>query len=552
MGLELSSTAPENMIHEENRITLTAHQIADILRFPGFVPVNKRRETVMRFTPFGALRNIISDNSASRLEDLAKKIECRNKEIRLYKGNGNGSFFDGLIPTIQDYDPDAAEILGKISEIANLYLVTADDLATEGNFRKLPLVVQLCFAQSGPNVFRQIKNFLKTGGIVTILQFKKPSPDYLDAIDQIPGNDGLSVSEKISLAFAEPTEEIKHASHEFTVVNLIPQEQTEPKPFKKGNHDHLRYILNSAIDNGFEKDFAKLILNKEILTEEMEAVQYSMLGIILAVPTIYALKLLTNNSPTIDAVSQLFFPIVADIVSFFAKLRPWLNPDRLDDDFNLNIRYKYEQLKKLTEGNSFTKRKTLIELLLLTKARAFFQAHETIAELYDMGQKLARPHSSHNQSFVSSLFGQSIGTVGAQLINQNSNYEAGAWLYSVIPFIVSLLTSRDTFEHLKKVNKGKPDEEILNMLLSNPAELPVNIGAFLMFILGGLIFGELHQFDNPIFLATIEGMGEHATAAALIKLGIEWGPSREFNSFARYQIKRWLDSTGRTILNDHN
>lgn len=573
MTIERSQIQLEhNRLTEKHRVRISAYQLSEILSFKDSSDI----ENSERLSPpaFGALKHVLTLHEMNALGwfNLWVSLKKRNMEIDLYKGSSYGSFFDGLINAISSETVDApydkratssevVRILRKISRVANLHIITGDDLSSKKRFKELPKIVQLIFAETDMNSFKQIKAFLgpeETGGqdgIMTILEFKKPAPDYFNAINDIKDEDGndLDIQEKITLALSDSNHKIESASHEFITPNFIPKSHGHTRLEQPNNHVFLTKELNKKIDDDIEEDLAKLILFKALFSEEMESVVYSMLGIVAAAPLILTLNDISGDNPLTRIFIKFIIPFISDLVTFYAQLKPWLDADALRKDMYLSLQSQYGTLKqKETKRDHPGLYKCLgqivhAEIALYRKLRPFLEQHTGLSEFYDLQKKLA---TSHRTSFAASVGAQAIGTPAAEYIATNFNDLLGAWIYSAIPAAVTGATTVDTYRHVKKKTNLKSNKETLKKLFSNPAQLGINIGAFLMFLTGGVVFGNLHQFNNPFLLGLIEGMEEHAVAAASTKTEINLYYGLRFNFWANRVIDHWIEKVGREALRE--
>lgn len=491
----------------KNRHTFTFHQLAEILLFRGYVETEGKREQ----NDFGALGGVLNHQETAILRKFSEKIanEPAASSIDLYKGNGMGSFFDGLTYFAENHQEfETANIIRKISRLADMWVITPHDLADEDSFRRLPVMAQLTFSQIGKELFGQIKTFLEDDGIITFVTFKKPAPHYLQAINELTSKDEqeLEIQGKITSALTSPTQMIKRASHQFITVSFIPKNPEEPQVHQQGNFAHLTAQTSRRIDENIEEDYARLTLLKTILSSESKNVFLAIAGGVSLV-MIFELAEIAAKNPQLREhlgifmpaalfglhfLNKLVSPLVADGITFYGQLKPWL------------------------------------------------RGENTREEIEDFFSHLFSKTGSHRRSARTSLGATAFGALAGQSIGEIFGALPGAILYNLIPFIVAGISSYETIKMVEKIT-GKPfSKAIAEAIKNNPFQLSIDIGAVLTTLIGIWAMGIEGKFNDPAIVAIIHGTMEHTIAAISTFTQLQFFLSRNFNVWTKEEIERWL------------
>lgn len=481
---ELLRTSERLGIKERQTVTLNPYQLKTLLSFSSG---GKKRGS-----EFHALDGAVTQHDKDVLRAFNDRIDL-NGEPFVLENN-----MKGLVDFAHSQgDNEVATILSKVGALADLRIITEDDFKNEVRFHKLPLLAQLSFSTLGSCLAPQLREFLKTGGVVSFIQFKKPAPTYLKAVEHAgAGNHSeTTIEERIVNALNTPSKEILEASHDFISVLFVPASPDE-QISRAGTplSQHLSNFVNKRIDDHIEGEYAKLIFLNTMMGQEMKGSLYSMVGMVAVLPLLYWLNEQGQNNPLAQTLIKFIPPFLADIITFYNQLKPWLEGDNL--------------IEKL--GN-FKKR-------LCT---------------------------SHKKSLCASIGTTLVGSAAAEAVAERYGDLAGGTLYSIVPFVVAMLTTWDTLQFVKK-NTGKPTGETLRtMFLNNPAQLAIDISSFATFATGVALFGFGGQFHNPAAIAAVEGGEEHGLASILTFLQLKAGSSRRFDAQAKQKSARWMHETYR-------
>lgn len=242
----------------ETKARLTPYQLSQLVLFPGFITEKGR----YHMEQFAGLGGALKPEESWVLEHFSKEVI--NKNIGFNQPNDG---FNGLEKLAKGSRyTEVAKIFKRIGKLATLTMVGKSDIEEEKLFNKLPRMVKFAIVLSGKDVFDQIREFLSSGGIISHVEFKKPAPDYLAAIDNSPGDTTLG---KIAsaLTISEDKEKdnsnrIKDTSHEFINIFFIPSQEQEYDSRERYNPAHLSEILNRRLDDKVEDDYARMILTK--------------------------------------------------------------------------------------------------------------------------------------------------------------------------------------------------------------------------------------------------------------------------------------------------
>lgn len=473
------STAPKERSKPIPQI-VTPYQVANILNF---IDCNNDSNGKTSVTPFSGVGGSINEEDCHHLANLSNKsldtgITMSSTDITL-------SNFARMAKELDE--PQAADVLRNLSKLANIRIVTANDLESEQAFQDLPLVVQYCLSHAGENVYTRIKDFLtEKQGVLAITAFHKPSPAYLEAVDQMEGN---TMMEKVNNAFVGPSDEVRVASHQFISVSAIPSDNSDQELIREAVQ--INKFLNLRIDNSIEEKYARAMVLKAMLSEEMKGALYSMVGVVGALPLLFWINEHAPDNLTAQALIKFIPPFIADVVTFWAQLSPWL------------------------EGNTFEE-----------KGKDFFKKIKT----------------THLHSALLSLGATAVGSYAAEYVTEHQGAIPGSLVYSGIPFTVAMATTVDTMKSLKKKMPNVKLSEIVQLMFANnPAHLGIDIGATATFATGIGVLGFGGQIHNPLALGLIEGAEEHTIAAGFTYLQSTFGQLSYVKQEMRTHVARWQE-----------
>ncbi len=471
----------ERLREEQNEgLILTPYQLSQLVLFPGFVKGDDGR---YHREPFAGLGGALTSEEKQTLWVFSRALA--EQESGLAADQADFSMLSQL--AWQHQCPAAGQIFNRLGRLASLTVIGQKDLKSWSAFAKLPLLSQYALSLAGKGLFDQIQAFVSQGGLISFVQFNKPAPDYLKAVDDLPA---LTTLEKVALALSfngsnHVPESIKTASHQFLTLAFIPPQPETYQTEKADNPFHLSLILNRRLDEKIEPSYARLTLLREILNQESKGALLAMVGVAAVLPFLHWLNQQGQDSLLLQAIVKFIPPFAADLVTFWVQLQPWLEGENLGE--------------KLT----------------------------------DFGRRLT---SSHRQSFLASLTATALGSSTAEAIGQ-FNQNIGAFIYSAIPLIVAYLTTFDTVRSLK-IEETDFWQRLQIVFKNNPAQLSIDVAATLTFLTGAVVLGPLDQFHNPTAIALIEGGQEHALAALLTLFQLHFGLTREFEQQLKAQIQK--------------
>jgi len=459
--------------NSERKITLTPFQLGEILRFLGPNDDGK-------YVEGGALGGLLTKEEQDSLRNASLSSSLPLFEIPVFSYD----LLPGLINFFRA-QPSVKAVLEKISKVGRLYVFTEEDLQTELSFRQLPFILQYALSKAGKDIFGQIKDFLKEGGIVTLFVFEEPLPAYVEVLNKQAPN--ASLIEKVALALkpSDNDKELKAASHKFITINFIPPTKESPKPEKRGNFAHLRKGLNQRIEE-FERMYAMMILFKFLAKEEMKEVIWTLVALTCAVPAFYALE----KSLRDDLLAQATIKVLTHLIS--------------------NLVNVYVQYKTQLEGENF-----------------FQQLKDFFRKLPKMREALI----GVGAGFVIDPLSEVIGRL---------NQIAGAFVFGLEALVGSVLTTTNVLRE-RKFNGNQ--EGIASLIKENPAVLGINLGAAATVLTSVGILGLLDLFHNPAAVAFVGGVIEPLVATLTIKLYTTFGYYRSFykkgKTSINYRLAVW-------------
>ncbi|GAB4219737.1 MAG: hypothetical protein Fur009_7270 [Candidatus Microgenomates bacterium] len=459
----------ENLIHNKHpeikpkndRFKLSPFQIQEILSFPS----QKNGD----FLPFGALLNILNEKEQKTLTDFSHSL---TESFSIKKNDVLAVLINQAKKT---NNPEAQKILEKISQYVDYYLVTADDISDPSSFSQLPFELQLIISTCGKKIFSQLQKFLSNNGILTVLSFKKPIPNYIEAINQEYPQ--LSPLEKVYQAIHQPSKKIQEASHQFISLNFIPQSPDDKNEIERANH--LKQVISPRVDK-IEEQIAKIKLLEAILNDELKEVFISLLGSTLTIPLFYVLNNLGENNPTTQALIKIISHLTSNLINAYAQFKLWL------------------------EGDT------------------------NIEEIKDFFEKIAR-----SPLFLSTMItGMGIDTI-SEIVGQTNPF-FGSTIFGSEAVIGSLST---TIVSLKQQNH-KEKHSFLKELKENPAALAMNLAALGTMMASIGVLGLADQFHNPAAIALVGQATEPILAAIFTKIIIS-NYSIKFKKEMEKKINKW-------------
>lgn len=464
-------TGREKPSMPESTLVLTPYQIAQIFLFKGVS--NRNGHHIEPFVSLG----VLSEEEKNHLKTAGRRLASEQRGLEIIPN------LNGIISLLSDIDyRRTAEILKEHSRILDIRIITARDLSSSEEFAELPLMAQYSFAQMGEGLYETTSGFLSQGGIIVFTQFKKPSRDYREAVQN--GGEGL-IMEKITRALAKPNETVKATSHGFVSFVAIP-------PYHDPKLQTVVHNITKTIDrriNEKEEELAKIILLREILGKEMKGAKMAMIGTTLAVPLLYALNEKYQTNSLAQAFIKFIPPFVADLVTFYSQLSPWL------------------------EGETKEQR---------------------------MKDFLAKLTSSHRSSLILSLGFTAGGSWASEKVAESQGEVIGAYVYGAIPFLVAAATSYDTYRSIRRKFRRKPLETVRMLMKYNPAHSAIDLAAVITFATAVGTLGYAGQFHNPAAIAFIEGVEEHSLAALLTQLQLTFAHSYRFKKEIQEEVSDWL------------
>ena len=458
---------------------LTPYQVASILTFSDCHYTNGKTTV----EPFTAVDGLVNEDGCDSLSRLAQKSFDSLIGLEVDQVT-----FPNLTRVARELEePESAQILNHLGQLAYIRVVASKDLETEQAFAELPLVVQYCLSHAGENVYGRIKDLLTNKqGVLAVTVFHKPSPAYLEATDHTEGDTMIA---KVQNAFVSPSDEVKKASHQFISISAVPPDNTDTRLIKEAND--ISKFLNLRIDNSIEEKYARAMVTKAMLNEEMKGAMYGMVGVVGVLPLLFWINQHAPDNMTAQALIKFIPPFIADIVTFWAQLSPWL------------------------EGDTFSER-----------SKDFYKKITT----------------THLRSALLSLGATAVGSYGAEYVTEQHGAIPGSVVYSGIPFAVAMATTIDTIKSLRKKMPNLNLNEIIQvMFTNNPAHLGIDIGAAATFLTGLGVLGFKGQIHNPLALGLIEGAEEHTIAAGFTYLQSTFGQLSYVKQEMRSRVDKWKD-----------
>lgn len=352
----------------------------------------------------------------------------------------------------------------KITDYCCLHIISQTnwDQDSIADVDSLPLPVYFSLKTLGRNAKEQMSNFLKEGGIMTIFSFKKPPNFYLQAIDNLPEG---TLQEKISLVLSgKANGKTEEASHQFIVVDLIPQEPYEQRDFPN-NPYHLRKLINERLDKKYERDYANLLLMAELLSGHMEEVKISLLAMGGLAGFFYFLDQLAKGQTT----QEIYFGFQA-----LVKVTTHLLANLVDF---------YSQHKLILKGENF------------------------FSQIRDLVRKFGwREAFIFANGGLMDLLSEYIGEI---------DFRLGSIVFGAEPVLGTGLT---TLAGSHKISNNESFIERVKVLIENPAVLGMNTAAFLTFLTSVGLLGIAGEFHNPLAVVLVGGVSEPIYACLVTEL----------------------------------
>ncbi|MGB9883558.1 MAG: hypothetical protein ACPLRN_03545 [Microgenomates group bacterium] len=390
----------------------------------------------------------------------------------------NHNLFEALIQLTKNQpNPDIKKIFERISDYVSLYAITAQDLESEKSFSKLPFEAKLVISTCGRGIFSQLKQFLENGGILTVLFFRKPSPNYLEAISEESDHSSLSPLEKVHRALTSPSENIKQASHQFISIEFTPPQPDNQEMLQQASH--LTKIISPRV-NKIEEELAKIKLLEALMNEEMKEVFISLGSLGFSVPFFYVLNHLGENNQLAQATIKILSHFTSNLINAYAQFKLWLKGDN------------------------------------------------SIEEIKDFLSKIIK-----NPLILSMMTaGMGIDAL-SEMIGKNSPL-AGSAIFGGEAVFGSVITT------LASLRQNSHQHSFLQELKENPAALAMNLAALGTMAASIGVLGLADQFHNPLAVAVIGQATEPLLAALFTKL-IIGNASREFREEMEEKIKKWTE-----------
>lgn len=460
----------EKPLKDSRTIFLSDHQLSSIMRFSGYTQEQKK------LIPYVGLGGILTEEEENILKNAYSSSKSGD-QVKPYQE-------DILLQLMHETkDKRLSAILKKIRKYIGVEIVTIDDIKSPKAFERLPLSSQFIVSQMKTDFFRNAQEEMEKGTVIAISRFKKPSPHYLKAIEETKGE---STVEKVTIALENNDEALKSVSHEFINVQLIPVHNGTDS--SNVIHQQTK-TLNLRVDKNFEDDYAEAILMKTMLTKEMKGTLYGMVSVAACMPLLHMLNENYHDNPLAQTLINFIPPFIADLVTFWGQLSPWL------------------------EGDTFSE-----------KSR-------------DFAKRLLS--GSHRRSFATSILTTAAGSAGAELVNSKYGPVPGSLVYGGVPFFVAAMTTHDTVRALQK-RTGKSYLQTAQMMFANnPAHLGIDIGAAVTFPSAVLGLGVAGQMNNPTAKALIEGVEEHAIASTITMLQLYIGQTYNLKKRMEREVKNW-------------
>ncbi len=462
-----------------NRARFPGKQLAQLVLFPGYKLIKNKPE----LEDFTALGGAINEEERQDLKKFSRLLQNSGDEPHeFYCGNsllGLGYLAECL------HQEGAARVLKKLSQWADLHIITGQDIVNRASFENLSRFSQFVLSRTDKKRFRQLQNFLDNGGILSVIQFKQPTPNYLATVKKI-GNGELMLWEKATAARNSNELTVVKPRHEFITAIFI--NQTSSKADQSlinnlGNH------INKGIDKGIETVYADMTLTKTLIAKELQGVAFAMLALGGAMPLLYWLNEQGKDKFLSQVIIKTIPPFISDMVTMFSQLALTL------------------------EGNSFPE-----------KAK-------------DFGRKVLE---SHRRSGGINIALFALGPTLSELIAERLGDFWGAIAYSLIPFAGTLAITADSVKrYQKKHNKDNFLHSLVNLLSNDPLQFGVNMGALLSSVTGIAWLGFNGRFRDPASLAFIEGAEEHTLGALFANVHLYTKSSFQLQTWMKKEIDDW-------------
>lgn len=433
--IELPNKGLPNERQRINEIRLTPYQLKRIF---GFYSDKKPNE------PFSFFDGFLTDQEKGILRNSIRDI---NIDISLPQNSSN--LFSFLINSI-NLPPDLRK---KIEDYCQFYVISSSDVGEieNDNTERFPLPVFLSLKTLGRSTRKQVMDFLRSGGIITVFSYKRSPDFYIKAIDELP--EDISLREKISLVLTgKSNKSIEEISHQFISVDFIPSEENGEED--SANNIHLRKIVNRRLDKNIERFYAEIVLMEELLRGHMDEVKISLLAMSGLAGFFYFIDQFAKGSFNSDFYSA-FQGLVKIITHLIANLI----------DF-------YSQYKLLLKGDNFFEQ--IINLIRKFGWREGF-------------------------IFANGGFMDLLSEFAGEI-----NNILGSVVFGAEPVIGTALT---TLAASSKVS-GKDFIEKIKKIIENPAILGMNTAAFLTFLTSVGLLGLANQFHNPLVVVLTGGVSE--------------------------------------------
>ncbi len=314
-----------------------------------------------------------------------------------------------------------------------------------------------------------IFNFLRNRGIIQINSVLRPTPEYIEAIES---QSGVSLQEKISQVLKNRNnnrgrDQLEESSHRFITINFIKTEGVGLTEEEITLLDRL-----SEKTNPYEERYARIILTRAILSENMNEVRIALLSMGGMAGVFHIINSIVENRASeefyfiFQGLVKSFTHVVANLIDFYSQFKLFLKGDNL-----------YEEFKDLINRIGVKGYLVILNGIIM--------------------------------DFVSELLGKDFG------------HFLGSLVFGLEPSIGTSLTS---FLGLQEIeNETKNEEKIsiidrIKTLLENPAVLSMNFAAFLTFLTSVGILGIADQFHNPFWVVFIGGFSEPFYAALISKI----------------------------------
>lgn len=362
-----------------------------------------------------------------------------------------------ILPQLLELLDLPKELSDKVLHFCQLNLISRSDLEKLKNrkWKDLPLPVVLTWATLGKNLKKQAEHFLATGGVISVFSFKKAPNFYLEAVEALDGD--LSVPEKIlSVLIGKKDRKLEEQSHQFISVAFLPL-KSEIRVDRSNNPYHIEKIVNRRLDRKFEKQYAALVLNKDLIKGHMDEV-----GLVLGTSGIMAVVFYVIDQIVKGKISSDLYSVFQTIVKI--TTHAWANLV----DF-------YSQYKLFLEGENF-----------FSQIKDFLRNKMGWREVVIL----------LNGAVLDGL-SESMGEI---------NPLAGSFVYGLEPGIGTASTTLAGSLRVGDSNDGFFTR--LKKLLQNPAVESMNVAAFLTLLTSIGLLGLAHQFHNPFWVVMVGGVSE--------------------------------------------